>query len=80
MKLKELYLENKEHRYNTITRVKKENITLEMDPVKKIQDNWIILLGILVVIIKAKKSWKALSKRKTTAKTSAWFTPITMTW
>ena len=28
MKLKELYLENKEHRYNTITRVKKENITL----------------------------------------------------
>ena len=51
MKLKELYLENKEHRYNTITRVKKENITLEMNPVKKIQDNWIILLGILVVII-----------------------------
>ena len=35
MKLKELYLENKEHRYNTITRVKKENITLEMNPVKK---------------------------------------------
>lgn len=51
MKFKELYLENKEHRYNTITRVKKENITLEMNPVKKIQDNWIILLGILVVII-----------------------------
>ena len=44
MKLKELYLENKEHRYNTITRVKKENITLEMNPVKKIQDKWIILL------------------------------------
>ncbi|MGU0171303.1 substrate-binding domain-containing protein [Escherichia coli] len=30
--------------------------------------------------VKAKKSWRALSKRKTTAKTSAWFTPITMTW
>lgn len=30
--------------------------------------------------VKAKKSWKALSKRKTTAKTSAWFTPITTTW
>lgn len=30
--------------------------------------------------VKAKKSWRALSKRKTTAKTSAWFTPITTTW
>lgn len=30
--------------------------------------------------VKAKKLWRALSKRKTTAKTSAWFTPITMTW
>jgi simple sugar transport system substrate-binding protein len=30
--------------------------------------------------VKGKRSWKALSKRRTTAKTSAWFTPITMTW
>ena len=29
---------------------------------------------------KGKESWRALSKRKTTAKTSAWFTPITTTW
>lgn len=30
--------------------------------------------------VKAKKSWRALSKRKTTARTSVWFTPTTMTW
>lgn len=30
--------------------------------------------------VKAKKLWRALSKRKTTAKISAWFTPITTTW
>lgn len=51
MKLKDLYLENTNHRYNNVTRVKKENIILKMNPIKKIQENWIVLLGILVVII-----------------------------
>ena len=30
--------------------------------------------------VKAKRSWRASLRRKTTAKTSAWFTPTTMTW
>lgn len=51
MSLKEIFLENANRRYNSVKKVKKENMTLKMDPIKKIKDNWIVLLGILVVII-----------------------------
>lgn len=51
MRFKEIFLENKERRYCNITKVKKENIALLIDPIRKIKENWIVLLGILVVII-----------------------------
>lgn len=51
MKFKEIFLENKDRRYRNITKVKKENMTLVIDPIRKIKENWIVLLGILVVII-----------------------------
>ena len=51
MKFKEIFLENKDRRYCNITKVKKENMTLVIDPIRKIKENWIVLLGILVVII-----------------------------
>lgn len=51
MKFKEIFLENKDRRYRNITKVKKENMTLIIDPIRKIKENWIVLLGILVVII-----------------------------
>lgn len=51
MSLKEIFLKNSNRRYNTIKKVKKENITLTMDPIKKIKENWIVLLGILVIIV-----------------------------
>ena len=51
MKFKEIFLENKERRYCNITKVKKENMTLFINPVRKLKENWIVLLGILVVII-----------------------------
>lgn len=51
MKFKEIFLENKDRRYRNIVKVKKENMTLVIDPIRKIKENWIVLLGILVVII-----------------------------
>lgn len=51
MRFKEVFLENKDRRYCNITKVKKENMTLVIDPIRKIKENWIVLLGILVVII-----------------------------
>ena len=51
MSLKEIFLENKDRRYYNVSRVKKENMTLVVDPVKKLKENWIVLLGIFVVII-----------------------------
>jgi len=51
MRFKEIFLENKDRRYSNITKVKKENMTLVIDPIRKIKENWIVLLGILVVII-----------------------------
>ncbi len=51
MKFKEIFLENKDRRYRNIAKVKKENMTLVIDPIRKIKENWIVLLGILVVII-----------------------------
>lgn len=51
MKFKEIFFENKDRRYRNITKVKKENMTLVIDPIRKIKENWIVLLGILVVII-----------------------------
>lgn len=51
MRFKEIFLENKDRRYCNITKVKKENMTLVIDPIRKIKENWIVLLGILVVII-----------------------------
>ena len=51
MKFKEIFLENKDRRYRNIAKVKKENMTLVIDPIKIIKENWIVLLGILVVII-----------------------------
>ena len=51
MRFKEIFLENKDRRYCNITKVKKENMTLVIDPIRKIKVNWIVLLGILVVII-----------------------------
>lgn len=53
MNLKEIYLDekNKNRKYCSITKVNKENIKLEMKPIQKITDNWIVLLAILVVII-----------------------------
>ena len=51
MKLKEIYLENQARRYSSITKIKKENIKLEMNPIKKIRSNWILLLAFLVAII-----------------------------
>lgn len=51
MRFKEIFLENKDRRYCNITKVKKENMTLVIDPIRKIKENWSVLLGILVVII-----------------------------
>ncbi len=51
MRFKEIFLGNKDRRYCNITKVKKENMTLVIDPIRKIKENWIVLLGILVVII-----------------------------
>lgn len=51
MRFKEIFLKNKDRRYCNITKVKKENMTLVIDPIRKIKENWIVLLGILVVII-----------------------------
>lgn len=51
MRFKEIFLENKDRRYCNITKVKKENMTLVIDPIRKIKEIWIVLLGILVVII-----------------------------
>ena len=51
MSLKEIFLENKDRRYYNVSRVKKENMTWVDDPVKKVKENWIVLLGIFVVII-----------------------------
>lgn len=51
MRFKEIFLENKDRRYCNITKVKKENMTLSINPIRKLKENWIALLGILVVII-----------------------------
>lgn len=51
MKLKEIYLENQARRYSSVDKIKKENIKLEMNPIKKIKSNWILLLAFLVAII-----------------------------
>lgn len=51
MDLKSLFVENNKNRYKNIKRVKKENISLIINPIGKIKENWIILLGIFVVII-----------------------------
>ena len=51
MKLKEIYIKNQSRRYSDINKIKKENIKLEINQLKKIKDNWIILLAILVGII-----------------------------
>ena len=51
MKLKEIYLENQVRRYSSINKIKKENIKLDIDPIKKIKNNWIILLAMFVIII-----------------------------
>lgn len=51
MRFKEIFLENKDRRYCNITKVKKENMTLSINPIRKLKENWIVLLGILVVII-----------------------------
>ena len=51
MKLKEIYMENKARRYSSIQKVMKENIVLEMDPIKKMKENWIVLLAIFVIVV-----------------------------
>lgn len=51
MKLKEFYLKNKNLRYNDVIKVKKEDVKLEMDPVRTLKNNWIILLLIIVVVV-----------------------------
>lgn len=51
MKLKEIYLKNQTRRYSSIKRVKKENISLNMNPERKIKENWIQLLAVIVVTI-----------------------------
>ena len=39
MRFKEIFLENKDRRYCNITKVKKENMTLVIDPIRKIKEN-----------------------------------------
>ena len=51
MKLKEYYLANKNLRYNDIIKVKEENIKLEMNPIRTLKDNWIIVLLIVVAVV-----------------------------
>ena len=51
MKLKEIYMENKARRYSSVKKVIKENIVLEMDPIEKIKENWIVLTAIFVIAI-----------------------------
>ena len=51
MKLKDYYLTHKNLRYNDIIKVKKENVKLEMNPVKTLKNNWIILLAIIVATV-----------------------------
>ncbi|MBO5349886.1 MAG: hypothetical protein J6A89_08765 [Clostridia bacterium] len=51
MKLKEIYSANQERRYKSVTKIKKEDVKLEMNPYKKIKENWILLLIFLIIII-----------------------------
>lgn len=51
MKLKEVYLNNKARIYSNIINIKEKNIKLETYPIKKIKDNWIQLLAVLVAFI-----------------------------
>ena len=51
MDLKELYLKQKNQRYNSVTNVLKSDVKLEMNPVNTLKKNWIVLLVILVLVI-----------------------------
>lgn len=51
MNLKELYIKNEQRRYFSVTGVKKENLILEMKPLKKAKKSIPILLIIFVIII-----------------------------
>lgn len=51
MKLKEFYLANKNLRYNDIIKLKKEDIKLEMNPIRTLKNNWIILLLLIVAVV-----------------------------
>lgn len=51
MNYKELFVNTVNRRYCDITGIKKENLTIESNPIKKIKDNWIILLGFVALVI-----------------------------
>lgn len=51
MNCKELCKNTINRRYCDITGIRKENLTIESNPVNKIKDNWIILLGLVALVI-----------------------------
>ncbi|MBR2743969.1 MAG: hypothetical protein IKE01_01555 [Clostridia bacterium] len=51
MKFKELCVNTQERRYTEISGIKEQNIKLEGKPIKKVKENWIIVLAILALTI-----------------------------
>lgn len=51
MKYKELFINTVNRKFCDVTGIKKENLTVESDPIKKIKNNWIVLLGLITVVI-----------------------------
>lgn len=51
MKLKEIYVKNKNRRFNYITKVKKENLKLEINPIQSLKSNWIMILALIIGVI-----------------------------
>lgn len=51
MKLKDLYIMHEARRYSGITKIKKENVSLEMKPLNKIKENIVVLIILLTLVI-----------------------------
>lgn len=51
MKLKDLYIMNEARRYSSVKKIKKENISLEMKPLKTIKENIVIIIILLTVAL-----------------------------
>ena len=51
MKLKDIFLQNQTRRFNEFEKIKKEDVFLEMKPLKKLKQKWYIILIILIITI-----------------------------